>query len=257
MAMADWAALAAELDRYGHAGKTATLWWRDDDVQQPTSELDRLLRLGADWQVPLLLAAVPDGMDDTLAPTLLGQPGVWICQHGFAHANHAPPGRKRSELGPDRPVERIAAELLAGRRRLARRFGDRLLPTIVPPWNRIGQALIAALPELGYRGLSTFGPRDHAEPVPGLRRVNTHVDLIDWRGHRGFVGHEAAIAQLVDHLGARRRGEVDADEPTGLMTHHLVHDDPCWTFCGELFDRTRTHPAACWLTPETAFGFGA
>lgn len=254
--MADWAALAAELDRYRRAGQTATLWWRDDDVQRPTPALNRLLRLRGDWNVPLLLAAVPDGMDDTLAPVIRGQPEVWVCQHGFAHANHAPPDRKRSELGPDRPVDRIADELASGWCRLARQFGNRLLPAMVPPWNRIGHGLIDALPELGYRGLSTFGPRDRAEPVPGLRRVNTHVDLIDWRGHRGFLGDRAVLAQLVDHLGARRRGDVDADEPTGLMTHHLVHDAPCWTFCAELFDRTRSHPAARWLTPWAAFGFG-
>jgi len=79
------------------------------------------------------------------------------------------------------------------------------------------------------------------------------VDIIDWNGSRGFIGEHAALDQFVRHLAARRRGEVDADEPTGLMTHHLYHDEGCWCFVGEVLRRTRSHPAARWLNGREAF----
>ena len=52
------------------------------------------------------------------------------------------------------------------------------------------------LPEIGFRGLSTFGPRKRVHPVRGLRAVNTHVDLVDWKTRR-FVGRATALAALV------------------------------------------------------------
>ena len=33
---AGWPDLTAELDRWGEAGRTATLWWRDDDATAPS-----------------------------------------------------------------------------------------------------------------------------------------------------------------------------------------------------------------------------
>ena len=42
--------------------------------------------------------------------------------------------------------------------------------------------------------------RRRAQPVSGLLQVNTHVDLIDWKGGRGFVGEDAALAALVQAL---------------------------------------------------------
>ena len=49
------------------------------------------------------------------------------------------------------------------------------------PYVRSGE-LVPVLPELGYRGLSQFGPRKRVTPVQHLRQVNCHVDPIDWRG---------------------------------------------------------------------------
>jgi len=107
----------------------------------------------------------------------------------------------------------------------------------VPPWNRIAPALVPTLPEIGFSGLSTFGRRPRAEAVRGLRQVNTHVDLIDWKGHRGFVGTEAALATLVMALGAARSA---SEEPIGVLSHHLAMDEAGWDFLRSLLGRTRT-----------------
>jgi hypothetical protein len=29
---------------------------------------------------------------------------------------------------------------------------------------------------------------------------------------------------------------ADPDEPIGLLTHHLVHDEPIWFFCEQVLD---------------------
>jgi hypothetical protein len=46
---------------------------------------------------------------------------------------------------------------------------------------------------------------------------------------------------------------ADPTEPTGLMTHHLYHDEACWRFIGAFLSQTRSHPAVRWLDPREAF----
>jgi len=64
---------------------------------------------------------------------------------------------------------------------------------------------------------------------------------------------EAAIGQVVAHLRDRRQGRVDADEPTGILTHHAVHDSETWRFLEGLADRLALHPAASWQDPRRLF----
>ena len=131
---------------------------------------------------------------------------------------------------------------------------DRLLAVMVPPWNRIAPQLVPMLPELRFAGLSTFGPRERAEAVRGLQQVNSHIDVIDWGGTRGFVGGQAALYQAVSHLSRRRAGQADPAEPTGLLTHHLAHDEATWDFVAAFLDRVGNHEAARWLSAREAFG---
>jgi hypothetical protein len=75
---------------------------------------------------------------------------------------------------------------------------------------------------------------------------------MNWQSRR-FAGLAAALDQLVAHLRARREGAVDADEATGVMSHHAYHDEDAWSFIAELIGRTRRHPAAAWLPAAQAF----
>lgn len=243
-----WAALAAELDAWTGAGRTATLWWRDDDATAPGAALDRLLDLGARHGVPVALAVIPARAEPALAGALRG---AAVLQHGWSHANHAPPGAKKCELGDDRPVAAVTAELAEGWRRLSALVGPALLPVLVPPWNRIAPAVSAALPGLGFRALSTH--REHDAAVPGLAQINTHLDPVDWRGGGGFLGTDAALAGAVDHLRARRLGTVP-DRPTGLLTHHLAMDGATWDFVDRFLAVAAGHPAARWLAAPAMFG---
>jgi hypothetical protein len=163
---------------------------------------------------------------------------IAILQHGYRHVNHATGTDRKSELGSHRPLIEIIDQLKAGRLLLQSLLGDGVLPVLVPPWNRIDRRVVAGLPDIGFRGISGFQARLKRDAAPGLAQVNTHVDIIDWRGLRGFRGTEAVLNSLCDHLAARRTGAVDAAEPTGLLTHHMAHDDACWNFIETLLEKT-------------------
>jgi hypothetical protein len=240
-----WRNLFDELDRWPARG--ASLWWRDDDATAPSARLDRLLGLG---DQPLALAVIPAQAQPALAERLAGS-GVDVLQHGFAHANHEPAGAKKAELGGGRPGEAALEELVRGRDRLRQLFGRRALPVLVPPWNRVAAAIAVRLPAHGYRGLSTVKPRPRL--AAGPFRANVHVDIVDWRAGRRFIGADAALALVAGHLASRRRGEVDPDEPTGLLTHHLVMDEASFDFTGELLGRSAAHPAVQWLAARDIF----
>jgi hypothetical protein len=252
--MADWDDLMRELDAWGEAGRTARFWWRDDDAVAPSEALDRVLAVAAATNTPLALAVIPKNAEAALAAALEASGArVGVLQHGYAHANHAGEGDKKIELGRERPAEIVIAELAVGWERIEKLFGPRALPVMVPPWNRIAPHIVAMLPEMGYRGLSTFEARARPEAVAGLAQINTHIDIIDWAGSRKFVGTAAALAAALEHLRARRTGAADRDEPTGLLTHHLAHDPPADAFVAEFIGRTRAHPAARWLEAGAVF----
>jgi hypothetical protein len=80
-----------------------------------------------------------------------------------------------------------------------------------------------------------------------LLQVNTHLDPVDWRHRRGFIGVYPAIAILVQHLAARRSGYRDNAEPTGILSHHLVQNDAVWRFLDDLLVFLRDHPAVSWV----------
>lgn len=234
--MSSWQALADEAARWGDAGRTAELWWRDDDAIDAGPALDRLLALVGDAQTPLALAVVPAHATSALAARLADEPGVDVLQHGYAHTNHAVGPEKKIELGVQRPAMLTLGELATGWMALERLFGPRALAIMVPPWNRIAPVLVPTLPEIGYRGLSTFGPRPRVHPVRGLLQVNTHVDLIDWKAGRTFAGEDAVLAGLVTSLAQARGG---GGEPIGILSHHLAMDAGAWDFLKLLWEKMK------------------
>ncbi len=241
---ASWAGLSAELAAWAAAGRQATFWWRDDDAARVTEPLRRLLTLATSANAPLALAAIPAHASIEFADLAMATPGVTVIQHGYAHVDHAPHGAGSWELGIDRPLAEVTAELAAGRDRLADLFGDRFVPVMVPPWNRIATEVTAALPGLGFTALSGYGPRAAPHAGPGLAVVNTHCDPIRWRGGAHFAGTASSLSDLIDHLTNRRLRHADAAEPTGLLTHHADMDGPSWAFTEDLLQALNDHPAA-------------
>ncbi len=242
--MASWQALAEEAKQWADTGRVGTVWWRDDDAVDASPELERLLAIQQECAVPLALAVVPAQATSALAARLRGTPDVDVLQHGYAHVNHAAAGEgKKMELGLHRPAMMVLGELGTGWLALERLFGVQALAVMVPPWNRIASTLVPTLPEIGFTGLSTFGPRRRPRPVRGLLEINTHVDLIDWKGERGFVGEEAALAVLVSALARARAASPPASaEPVGVLSHHLAMDGEAWDFLRSLWQRATILP---------------
>ena len=243
-----WREFGAELEAWRCAGLTARFWWRDDDATRPGPLLDRLLE--AVGPTPVALAVIPATAEKSLAGRLATHNGgageVLVLQHGYAHINHAPAGVKKAEFGDDRPLGAMLDELATGRQRLEALFGEVFEPILTPPWNRAGDEIVRSLAQSGLQGLSRFGPRG---PDEGDRVVNTHIDIIDWRGGRAFVGERQALRAASAHLAARRTGAADQGEPTGLLTHHCDHDEACWRFIAKFRATVDAHPAALWVAP--------
>jgi len=221
------------LDHCAEAGKPVRLWLRDDDAVVPSPALNQLLAMTDG--LPVTLAVIPAFSGQALADRLADAPGVGVAVHGWSHANHAPAGEKKQELGPHRPVAQVLADLARGHAHLHALYGPRLVPVLVPPWNRVAPGVASALPGIGFRALSVFGP---AKPAP-LPLINTHVDPIDWHGTRSA----RPITVLLDEMAVA----VKAGGPVGVLTHHLVHDAAIWEFLAQLFAMTRGHPGCRWV----------
>lgn len=248
--MSAWQSLGSELARWRDVGRTADFWWRDDDAGAASPALERLLSLARESSVPLALAVIPANSDAALLAGL--DPGVTVLQHGTDHVNRAAAGEKKTEFPAAEPVSAAIARLSPSFSALRARAGKRFLPVLAPPWNRLPAQLVPRLRSIGYSGFSQYGARRAAEPSPGLKQVNTHVDLIAWKAGRAFVGEDEALGLAVRHLEARRSGAEDPAEPTGLLTHHACHDEAAWSFLVRMFAFTR-EAGALWRKAAELF----
>ena len=234
--------LNAALDECSRRGIKADLWLRDDDAIEPTPALDMLLDLCGSFSVPVTLAVIPEMTTDKLATHLDASDIADVVVHGWSHVNYAGAKEKKQELGSHRDLAIVLDELQSGLDKLQDLHGRRLVPMLVPPWNRIDAGIVTSLADIGYRALSVFGPEKNTVP-PCL---NTHVDVIDWHGSRG--GRDDDI--LFSETAARILRTVEEGGTTGILTHHLVHDDTVWRFLRHLFEVTTGHPAARWRSSK-------
>jgi len=242
--MNGWAPLEQALDTAAAKGAAIRFWWRDDDSGHDVPALERLLDLAGYHGAPIALAVVPAWLTAAAHARIAASREAVVIQHGFDHDDHAPPGAKSLELG-GRDLEEIDLELTRGREILIDAFGCRFLAVLAPPWNRIDPLLLADLPDRGYSGVSMFGPRADRYASPGLVQINTHLDPVDWRGSRLFIGEGEALAALA--------GVIQLDEPIGVLSHHLVMDEPGWAFLDQLLKLLCHHPGAQLCEPGPMF----
>lgn len=242
----DWRPLDDELELWAKAGLRLPIWWRDDDAVAPGANLDRLARMASDAGLPLHLAVIPKMAEPALMRWLDDHPHVVVLVHGWAHRSHAPATEKKAEFGAHRPTPEALYDAGRGLVHLRDLFGDRVAPVFVPPWNRVAPGVVSGLAGLGFDTLSTYLPRKAAFAAPNLRQVNTHLDPIDWRGHRSLADADDLIRATVRQLADRRTGAADAKEPFGLLTHHLVHDAAIWDFTHQMVARLTNGPCHAW-----------
>jgi len=249
MSLIDWTDLIAELGCWHCAGQTATFWWRDDDAVAPSSQLDRLLKFAE--QVPLSLAVIPALATPELVDRLAQTSNVAVLQHGWRHQNHGGPSSK-NEYPATRLDAEVSCELAAGKARLAMLFGDRALRVFVPPFHGFDDRFMPLLVARQIESISRFGPCRAAVAGGGIREVNVHVSLFDWQSQR-FGGDAEALLRIVGHLRGRRLGQWRSEEPTGILTHHLVQDTPSYDFVERFLAATAGHSAVRWLDANSLF----
>jgi peptidoglycan/xylan/chitin deacetylase (PgdA/CDA1 family) len=222
--------VAAALDA---ARAPVPVFFRDDDAGWDDARLLALLDVFAARSLPVDLAVIPRALGAALARELLARPGVGLHQHGLAHVNHEPEGRK-CEFGPSRPAAAQRRDIEAGRSRLAALLGERVDPIFTPPWNRCTADTGRCLAALGFAALSR---ESRAAPlgVPGLRELPV---AIDWFAHR----HGARLSP--HELGDRLAAAIAAGGPVGLMFHHAIMDAGERRRAAELLDLLAGHEGA-------------
>jgi hypothetical protein len=236
-----WSEFEDELARRRDAGETVEFWWRDDDAAAVSSSVKKLIQLSKASGVPLSLAVVPQSAEPKLFELLHER--VTVLQHGTDHRNRAAAGEKKTEYPLTEPAEDALGRILQGNTRMKTLAGHSFVPVLAPPWNRMRKDLLGKLPAIGIRGVSGYGARASAEPAPGLRQVNTHVDIVAWRQGKRFIGEAQALDLAKKHLGGA--------EPLGWLTHHAVHDDAAWNFLERLFALEGVR----WLSAAQAFSY--
>jgi hypothetical protein len=213
------------------------IWWRDDDAGADDAALLPLLRLAHERAAPVALAVIPGWLEQPCRARILVAEEATVLQHGIVHADHALPPAKKIELGGQADRTLLRAGLARGRERLARCFGNRFVPALVPPWNRIAADLLPGLADAGFVGLSTYGPRPRGT-APGPRRVNALLDLVVWREGGRHLSLAEAVVRLAELVRAH------GDEPIGILSHHKVMDAAAFSTLDRLLALVQDQPRA-------------
>jgi GNAT superfamily N-acetyltransferase len=234
---ANWTTpLCAALDE---ADREVTFFLRDDDAGWDDERLFALMDVVAARRLPLDVAVIPAALTRWLAKALRAAHEEWagslgLHQHGFAHINHEPNGRK-CEFGPSRTRDVQLRDLQSGRELLDEHLPGCLQPVFTPPWNRCTSVTAELLPQIGVRTLSRhLGGAELVRPAVPEMPVS-----VDWsyarRGGRRLTPLE--LAELAAEQ-VRRGG------PVGVNLHHAVMDGAELRRLAELCDLLARHPAA-------------
>lgn len=210
-----------------------TVFFRDDDAGWGDERLWALLDLFDRRSLPVDVAVIPAELHPALAASLTARAragGVHLHQHGWAHVNHEPVGRK-CEFGPSRSFEDQAADIGRGQAVLRDAFGDLLDPVFTPPWNRCTSDTAAALSAHGIAVLSRDGTA-----APLTSSVPEVPVTVDWFG--SGKGVRWTPYELADRLAAAIR----SGRPVGIMLHHAVTDSGELAAIGALLALLSLHP---------------
>jgi predicted deacetylase len=187
--------------------------WRDDRLR---AVLDRFHTRG----LPVDVAVIPTELTPELTRELgvrVRDTGVRVHQHGYAHANHEPTGRK-CEFGQAREAAAQTQDIAEGQRRMRDAFGPGVDALFTPPWNRCVPSIADALVPLGFEVLSRDSTAAPLDPSDLVEIVEMPV-TVDW------FGHHKGVRWTRDELGEEVAASIRRDPAVGVMLHHAVTDE--------------------------------
>lgn len=198
-------------------GQLPPLFFRADDIGAAGQAFDALCKLFRNYQVPLAMAVVPAWLSDArqgriFSSAPLEEP-LWSWhQHGWRHINWQQNGPE-CEFGNDRAPERQHEDILQGRQKMERIFGQHFVPVFTPPWNRLSAATVKILRNLQFRGISTTTPLP-----PGIRLPYDFHCL----PARLFLHARTCKDPLedMDNLLDDFTALVQCKQPAGIVIHH-------------------------------------
>jgi hypothetical protein len=223
-----------------------TFFFRDDDAGWGDERLFKLLDLFANHDMPIDLAVIPQALTPLLAQKIRERietrgERIGIHQHGFAHRNHEPEGRK-CEFGPARGRAEQQRDIESGKCFLAELFGPIVQPIFTPPWNRCTTVTGDCLVRLGVRILS----RDHTAKALGVSGLAELPVRVDW-----FAKRKGSRLSL-NEVGVLIADAVKQSSPIGIMFHHAVMDAGERQAAGELLALLAEHIQARCELMQTA-----
>jgi len=205
-------------------GGRALLFFRADDVAVPGKAFSALAGTFREANTPLNMAVVPSWLTGSRWSALrLAADGADLfrwCQHGWRHMNYESPGLKKREFGHARPARDKRLDLSKGFKRLEEIMGQDFTPVFIPPWNRCDGDTLAAMPAIGFRGISrTVGAGP--EPPDGLQDFPVRMDLHTRKEPDPSASLEAMLQELTSGL---------AEGQCGVMLHHQRMNDAAFSF---------------------------
>ncbi|MEZ5425073.1 MAG: glycosyltransferase [Pyrinomonadaceae bacterium] len=194
------------------------IFFRDDDAGLGDERLFSLLDIFEKYRMRLDLAAIPKAVTRELAGKLTDRirrsNGLFsVHQHGFAHVNHEPDGRK-CEFGKRRTTDRQFEDVSDGKKILSELFGPLVQPIFTPPWNRCTNATAGVLRDLGFQILSRESEAERLD-LNGLLEVPVSID---WFAKRKGVFLEK------EQIGRMLAGKIAGGKAFGIMLHHAETD---------------------------------
>lgn len=213
-------------------------FFRDDDAGWEDARLFALIQLFGEHDVPLDLAVIPKSIRSKTAARLRSlvetrPQRISLHQHGYAHLNHEPNGRK-SEFGDSRSGALQLADITNGRQRLADLFGPTIDPIFTPPWNRCTTTTAVCLRAAGFSYLSRDVTASEID-TEGLRELPIAVDWFKQR---------QGIRLTPDEIGASLSDTARGCGTVGVMLHHAVMDQNEHTRLAELLQLVSAHAQA-------------
>ena len=205
------------------------IFLRDDDIDVDEETLRYLLDITLSHSVPLHVAVIPSSLTEGVIALLkevkrFHADLLELGQHGWAHANHEPEGRK-CEFGSSRSFEEQLADIARGKALLEETFDERFASIFTPPWNRCTEDTLRVLDTLGFEVLSRSSNGPFTQSYC-FQEVSITLDLFHWKGGAGLKAPEVIVQEFI--------AQAQRGEPIGLLLHHKVMDAEAFSFLDAL-----------------------